>query len=181
MIGLDIMHHIYNKYNKKMALKLRWLRWLIELIGATWKICLELLAQIIMKCVSTTSIVVRYNNTRTSYFKPSRGLRQRDPLSPLLFVISMEGLSVIINYAKKKKWRILYSHRNFKMLPSHLAFADDFILFSKAIRKASRGLKRLYPFFAKFLDKILTWANQNFSWATLYQLSFSNLFAWNWE
>lgn len=88
-----------------------------------------------MKCVSTTFIAIIYNNIKTSYFKPTQGQRQGDPLSPLLFVICMEGLSAIIKKSNDERWWTPYSLRRFWNPPSHLTFANDFILFKKATTK----------------------------------------------
>lgn len=59
-----------------------------------------------------------------------RGLRQGDPLSPLLFVLSMDYLSRLLKVVKDNpKYKF---HPNCKKLGiTHLLSADDLILFSK--------------------------------------------------
>ena len=49
-----------------------------------------------MACVNTATYSVIVNGEAHGYIKPSCGLRQRDPLSPYLFLICAEGLSSLI-------------------------------------------------------------------------------------
>lgn len=58
----------------------------------------------------------------TSYFKPTRGLCQGDPVSPLLFIINLEELNVVINREK-----ILNGGSPFPLL----MFPNDVVFFSK--------------------------------------------------
>lgn len=44
----------------------------------------------IYQCISTTKISVLINGTLEGFFGASRGIRQGDPLSPLLFIIMVE-------------------------------------------------------------------------------------------
>jgi hypothetical protein len=65
-------------------------------------------------------------------FSPSRGLRQGDPLSSFLFILGSEALFKII--FKEENLGNLHGIRIARRSPvvSHLLFADDLIIFSKA-------------------------------------------------
>jgi hypothetical protein len=54
----------------------------------------------IMSCVSSSSFVVLINGEATNFFRSGRGLRQGCPLSPLLFILVLEGLSLLLKESK---------------------------------------------------------------------------------
>lgn len=86
----------------------------------------------IMQCVAGPSMSLLWNGEKMESFKPLRGLRQGDPLSPYLFVLCMERLCHLIdNSIAEKKWRPIRLSRGGPQL-SHVCFADDLILFAEA-------------------------------------------------
>ena len=57
----------------------------------------------IMSCVTSASFAVLVNGSPTSYFKGSRGIPQGCPLSPYLFLLIIEGLSLLLSHTLLSK------------------------------------------------------------------------------
>ncbi|KAK5785352.1 hypothetical protein PVK06_039926 [Gossypium arboreum] len=97
--------------------------------------------ELVMRCISTTSYVVTINGRNGDIFKPTRDLRQGNPLSPFLFLICSEGLSSLIRLATKDG--LIKSVKASRRGPviSHLLFVDDCILFGEATKGGIRILK----------------------------------------
>lgn len=79
-------------------------------------------------CICTTNFTVGYNGFVNGYFKGTRGLRQGDPLSPYLFVIAMNSLSLMLNQAAQEM-RLNYHLNCQGSKLTHLCFADDLLIF----------------------------------------------------
>ncbi|KAJ9697654.1 hypothetical protein PVL29_006993 [Vitis rotundifolia] len=86
-------------------------------------------------CISIAKFSVMVNGTPVGFFSSSKGLRQGDPLSPYLFVMGMEVLSVLILKAVEGSFISgcrIWRDRGQVVNISHLLFADDTIVFCEA-------------------------------------------------
>ncbi|XP_057953868.1 uncharacterized mitochondrial protein AtMg01250-like [Malania oleifera] len=83
-----------------------------------------------MECVSTSSFFVSLNGRLNGFFKGRKGLRQGDPLSPLLFVICVEYLSRLLK-SLEGKFKFKFHPKCDELKITHLAFVDDLMLFSR--------------------------------------------------
>jgi hypothetical protein len=83
----------------------------------------------VLKLVKGGSIAVRLNDANNSYFKPGKGLRQVDPLSPLLFNLVVDVFTRILSKAAIKGYiHGLFTNRLPEEVVS-LQYADDTLLF----------------------------------------------------
>jgi hypothetical protein len=83
----------------------------------------------VMQCVGTTSFSIVINGSTHGHFEGRRGLRQGDPLSPFLFVICLEYFSRSLSSLKNTEFN--YHPKCKPNEITHLAFADDLILFAR--------------------------------------------------
>ena len=86
----------------------------------------------IMSCVKSVSYSVLLNGVPGSNIKPSRGLRQGDPLSPYLFLVCAMGLQGLLHKAESEGLIRGVSICKNGPCVSHLFFADNSVLFSRA-------------------------------------------------
>ena len=104
------------KVMQKMGFGSKWMGWM-------WR------------CISTAKFSVLVNGVPTGFFSSSKGLCQGILLSPYLFVMGMEVLSVLIRKAVDGGFlsgcRIRGRGRT-EMNISHLLFADDTVVFCEA-------------------------------------------------
>ena len=90
--------------------------------------------ELIMSCISSSSLPVLVNGERLNYFLPSRGIRQGNPLSPYIFILCMEYLArLILCKVVAHSWSGIRISKDGPTF-SHLFFADDLILFAKATK-----------------------------------------------
>ena len=87
------------------------------------------------RCITTTKFSVLVNGLLAGFFSSSKGLHQGDPLSPYLFVMGMEVLSVLIRRAVDGGFLSgcrIWGRGMTKMNISHLFFADNTVVLCEA-------------------------------------------------
>jgi hypothetical protein len=137
-IGMDheSLHSIKNKGLKALVLKLDLkkafdcidcdhLRLILLKIGVGIH-----MTNWIMACVTSPAFAVLINGEATKLFRSDIGVRQGCPLSPLLFLLVMEGLNISLkNSMESGSISGIKFSRLIKVL--HILFVDDVIMFSK--------------------------------------------------
>ncbi|GJU39274.1 hypothetical protein Tco_1192231 [Tanacetum coccineum] len=95
----------------------------------------------IMECVTTTSYSISINGSLNGYFKGRRGLRQGDPLSPYLFTLVMEMLTLMLRRRVLESHDFVYHRYCSKLELINLCFADDLFLFAHGNVSSVRVIK----------------------------------------
>ena len=91
----------------------------------------EKVKMIIYQLISTTSFDVMVNGSPSNFFKSTRGLRQGDPLSPILFIILDACLGRLIHEKRSKGELKGIKPSLGPDIFSHQQFMDDTILGEK--------------------------------------------------
>lgn len=91
---------------------------------------------LIWRNISNVWYSIIINGTRHGFFTSTQGLKQGDPISPSLFIIFAEVLSRALNSLVYHDNFIPFSmHKNGPQI-THLAYADDIVIFSSGISKS---------------------------------------------
>lgn len=100
----------------------------------------------IEQCITTTSFSINVNGSLCGYFKGCRGLQQRDPLFPTLFVMAMEVLSNLLQ-SKFAKGSIGFHPLGKYPTVSYLVFANDIIIFFDGKSSSLQGIASSLEYF----------------------------------
>ena len=93
-------------------------------------------------------ISISINGKKRGYFKCKRGVRQGDPLSSLLFCLVEDVLSISIsNLVREGKIKQIKGTRH-SMVPSHILYVDDIMLFCKGNSASIQALTQLFNEYA---------------------------------
>ena len=94
-------------------------------------------------CLHSASVSILVNGSPTNQFNPQRGLRQGDPLVPLLFNIVVEGLTGLMREAVDKERFSSFLVGKNKEPVSILQYADDIIFFGEATMENVKVIKKI--------------------------------------
>lgn len=112
------------------------------------------LSQLDKRNLSSARLSILINGKLHGYFACSRGVRQGDPLSPLLFGLAEDALSRILH--KAVEWGriqpMVYCRGvNF---PTHVLYADDIFIFVKATTGNIGTLASILDYYAAISGQV---------------------------
>lgn len=125
----------------------------------------------IRECLSSTRIAALVNGSSTNEITMHRGLWQGDPLSPLLFLIAVEGLNGIVERAKERGLFKGVEVGKEKIEITNLQYADDTLLVGVASNETILAMKSIMRMFElisglkiNFTKSSLIGVNTNVEW-----------------
>ncbi|XP_026433322.1 uncharacterized protein LOC113330706 [Papaver somniferum] len=115
----------------------------------------------VLNILSLARISVMINGCHEGYFSVTRGLRQGDPLSPLIFVLIEDVLSR--NLSK------LFANHNMNVMvskkgvaPTHFLFADDILIFCRGNQHSLQNLKNMLVLYEHASGQCVNYAKSKF-------------------
>lgn len=106
------------------------------------------LVELIMECVTTVQYSLLINGGLTPIFEAKKGLRQGDPMSPYLFVLSMEYLHRTLKQLRHNP-QFNYHPRCKKLGLIHICFADDQLMNCRADEVSIKLLFNTFKHFSE--------------------------------
>jgi hypothetical protein len=120
----------------------------------------------IMSCVTNATFAVLINGGTTSFIQSGRGLRQGCPLSPLLFILVMEGLSLLLKKGQEEgKLSGVKISRLVKIL--HLFFVDDVLIMTKATFHEWKEIENIINILCKVMGMLVNMTKSTFHYLGL--------------
>ena len=116
---------------------------------------LSTLIALIMNMISSTRFHIIWNGSPLPEVISSQGIRQGEPLSLYLFILCLERMSIKLTEVIRNKSIHPLNFRTGVHL-SHLFFADDIFLFTRATAKDCTNLNRLLLEFCTMSGQIMS-------------------------
>lgn len=115
--------------------------------------------ELIYSCISTTTMSVIINGEPTPSFHPRHGVRQGCPLSPYLFIIAVNELSICLQQHSNA-----HNIKGITLGPDRprihsLLFADDLIICGQANYDEASKINTVLQFFVMPQVRLLIWLN----------------------
>lgn len=124
----------------------------LKAFGFDLKVC-----KLVSQLVSTSSLAVLVNGGPCDFFKPSRGLRQGDPLSPILFIILAECMGRLIE-RKNMEGNIKGIKPASNSVPfMHQHFFDDTIMGGEASMREAKAMKEVLDCYVRGSIQLINW------------------------
>ena len=98
----------------------------------------------ILAILQSPRLSILVNGKAVGFFSSSRGVRQGDPLSPLLFCLAEEVLSRALSASVQRGKITHISCCRGTVIPTHVLYADDILIFCTGLKSNIRELLNIF-------------------------------------
>lgn len=102
------------------------------------------------------------SGSSAGFFQSTRGLKQGDPLSPILFILVVDSLSRGLNDLVQSGLMESYSLPRHAPSLSHLCFADDLVVFTRGSRRSVKSLFLFLQVYELASGQRVNWSKSSF-------------------
>lgn len=113
-------------------------------------------------CLVSSHFSILINGMPGGFFSTSRGLRQRDPLSPFLFTLVADAFNQLLSRGKEQNLFKGIQVGKEKISISHLQYADDTLLFLDGHKNQLKNLISLIHCFELVFGTRINWQKSCF-------------------
>ena len=110
----------------------------------------ELVVNLILNCISSSLVSILWNGQTSLAFYPTRGIRQGNPLSPYIFILCLNHLSLALDQALHSKQLSPIQVGRCPITFNHILFGDNIFLFFQVTPHDS---KILFDIFSQFCQQ----------------------------
>lgn len=116
----------------------------------------------ILAILHSARLSILVNGKAVGFFSCSRGVRQGDPLSPLLFCIVEEVLSRAISIASHAGMIAPMFYCRGASIPTHILYADDVLIFCAGTKQKIRCFLKIFNDYSEVSRQIINNSKSRF-------------------
>ncbi|XP_039682998.1 uncharacterized protein [Medicago truncatula] len=116
----------------------------------------------ILAILHSARLSILINGNAVGFFSCTLGVRQGDPLSPLLFCLVEEVLSRAISISSTRGRLTNISYCRGSFIPTHVLYADDIMIFCTGLKSNIRELLRIFQRYSKVSGQVINNAKNRF-------------------
>jgi len=116
----------------------------------------------ILAIFHSAKLSILVNGKAVGFISCSRGVRQGDPLSPLLFCIAEEVLNRAISMASSAGMIVPMFYCRGASIPTHILYADDVLIFCASTKQNIRCLLKIFNEYSNVSEQIINNSKSQF-------------------
>ncbi|WCJ18474.1 Retrovirus-related Pol polyprotein from type-1 retrotransposable element R2 [Euphorbia peplus] len=111
----------------------------------------------ILNILSSARMSIMISGAQSGYFSCSRGVRQGDPLSPILFGLAEDFFSRWLSHLVNTGQLSPMTYSQGVYFPTHIFYADDIFIFCRATVRNMRSIQEAFNFYGNLSGQLVSW------------------------